>query len=259
VPKDRRKALPTRAAIAKARRFRSERFAWQGIDRFAAGPTRVFILSEHTIYRDGLRALLEAEPDLRVVGTASDYIAARKPARECRPDIFLLDLATPVFPRVDTLRTLATSCAPARVLVLAPDLDTARIDEALQIGVAGVVLKGVSRELLFTSIRAVASGQQWVGRKPAAVVARPCRATSRLPKPPRERLGLTARELDVVSALIGGRANREIALQFGIGERTVKHHLTNIFDKLGLSNRVELVMFALEHHLVVTDETTHSA
>jgi DNA-binding NarL/FixJ family response regulator len=207
-----------------------------------------------------LRALLETNADLRVVGAASDYATARKPARDCRPDLFLLDLSAPVLPRGDTLRTLVTSCAPARVLVLAPDLDAARVDEALHLGVAGVVLKGVSREILFTSIRVVASGQHWVGRKPVEVVAPPRLAASTLPAPPpRERLGLTARELDIVSSLIGGRANREIASQYGIGERTVKHHLTNIFDKLGLSNRVELVMFALEHHLVVTGQTSHLA
>jgi two-component system nitrate/nitrite response regulator NarL len=234
-----------------------ERAARQGIDRSEARPTRVFILSEHTIDRDGLRVLLEADPDLRVVGTAPDYAAARKPVRDCRPDIFLLDLTTPVLPRSDTLRTLATSCAPARVLVLAPDLDEAQIRYALRLGVAGVVLKGVSRELLFTSIRAVASGQPWVGGKPLDQVehARPSSTPAAPATPQRECLGLTARELDIVSAVIGGGANREIATQYGIGERTVKHHLTNIFDKLGLSNRLELAMFALEHRLFATAQT----
>jgi two-component system nitrate/nitrite response regulator NarL len=231
-----------------------ERAARQGIDRSEARPTRVFILSEHTIDRDGLRVLLEAEPDLRVVGTAPDYTAARKSARDCRPDVFLLNLAAPVLPRSDTLRTLATSCTPARVLVLTPDLDKAQITEALRLGVSGVVLKGVSRELLFTSIRAVASGRLWVGRKPVDLVAhsRPASTPASLATPPRECLGLTARELEIVSAVIGGGANREIATHYGIGERTVKHHLTNIFDKLGLSNRLELAMFALEHRLVAT-------
>jgi DNA-binding NarL/FixJ family response regulator len=229
-----------------------ERAARHGIDRSQARPTRVFILSEHTIDRDGLRVLLEAEPDLRVVGTAPDYAAARKSARDCRPDIFLLDLTTPVLPRSDTVRTLARSCAPARVLVLAPDLDETQIRDALRLGAAGVVLKGVSREVLFTSIRTVASGQPWVGRKPLGLLehSRTSSTPAAPATPQRECLGLTARELEIVSAVIGGGANREIATQYGIGERTVKHHLTNIFDKLGLSNRLELAMFALEHRLV---------
>lgn len=250
-----------RAAISGSRRCRLERAAQQGIDRSEARPTRVFILSEHTIDRDGLRVLLEAEPDLRVVGTAPDYTAARKSACDCRPDIFLLNLATPVLPRSDTLRTLATSCTPARVLVLTPDLDNTQISEALRLGVAGVVLKGVSRELLFTSIRTVASGQLWVGRKSGDLIAhaRTPSTPAPLATPPRECLGLTARELEIVSAVIGGGANREIATQYGIGERTVKQHLTNIFDKLGLSNRLELAMFALEHRLVATAQTDRLA
>ena len=246
-----------RAAISGSRRCRLERAARHGIDRSEARPTRVFILSEHTIDRDGLRVLLEAEPDLRVVGTAPDYAAARGPSRDCRPDIFLFDLTTPVLPRSDAARTLARSCAPARVLFLAPDLDETQIRDALRLGVAGVVLKGVSRELLFTSIRTVASGQQWAGRKPL-VLLEPSRTSSMAATPAapqRECLGLTARELDIVSAVIGGGANREIATQYGIGERTVKHHLTNIFDKLGLSNRLELAMFALEHRLFGTAQT----
>jgi two-component system, NarL family, nitrate/nitrite response regulator NarL len=248
-----------RQAVIPASR-RTERAAGHGIDRSEARPTRVFILSEHTIDRDALRVLLEAEPDLRVVGTASDYTAARKPARDCRPDVFLLDLATSVLPRSDTLRTLATSCAPARLLLLAPDLDNAQIGEALRLGAAGVVLKGVSRELLFSSVRTVATGQDWVGRKPLDLVEHsgtPSTPTSATPQ--RKRLGLTARELEIVSAVIGGGANREIATQYGIGERTVKHHLTNIFDKLGLSTRLELAMFALEHHLVPTAPTDRLA
>jgi two-component system, NarL family, nitrate/nitrite response regulator NarL len=248
------------ATISGSRRYLSERAARQGIDRSETRPTRVFILSEHTIDRDALRVLLEAEPDLRVVGTASDYTAARKPARDCRPDIFLLDHATSVLPRSDTLRTLATSCAPARVLLLAPDLDNAQICEALRLGVAGVVLKGVSRELLFTSIRAVASGQHWAGRKAVDLVEHARTPSTPAPATPqRECLGLTARELEIVSAVIGGGANREIATQYGIGERTVKHHLTNIFDKLGLSTRLELAMFALEHHLVAIAQTDRLA
>jgi DNA-binding NarL/FixJ family response regulator len=246
------------AAISASRR--SERAARYGIDRSEARPTRVFILSEHTIDRDALRVLLEAEPDLRVVGTASDYTAARKPARDCRPDVFLLDLATSVLPRSDTLRTLATSCAPARLLLLAPNLDDAQIGEALRLGAAGVVLKGVSRELLFASVRTLASGQDWVGRKPLDLVEHSGTPSTPISAAPQRKcLGLTARELEIVSAVIGGGANREIATQYGIGERTVKHHLTNIFDKLGLSTRLELAMFALEHHLVTTAPTNRLA
>jgi two-component system, NarL family, nitrate/nitrite response regulator NarL len=198
-----------------------------------------------------LRLLLEKRAGFRVVGVASDCVAASRPARRRRPDILLLDLATPVLPDSGAVHKLATDCAPARLLVLAPSLERSAITDALQLGVHGVVLKEVAVEVLFRSIRAVAAGQYWVGHEVVADLVQSLRGIGgAAPAPKPKNFGLTARELEIVSALIGGGPNKEIARQCGITEKTVKHHLTSIFDKLGLSSRLEVVLFALDHRLV---------
>jgi two-component system, NarL family, nitrate/nitrite response regulator NarL len=168
----------------------------------------------------------------------------------------LLELATAVLPDGSAVHKLATNCAPARLMVLAPRLERSAISDALQLGVHGVVLKEVPVEVLFRSIRAVAAGQYWVGREIVADLVQSLRAIGggAVPAPKRRTFGLTARELEIVSALIGGGANKEIARRCGISEKTVKHHLTSIFDKLGLSSRLEVVLFAMHHQLVSFEE-----
>jgi two-component system, NarL family, nitrate/nitrite response regulator NarL len=217
---------------------------------------RIFIISEYAVARDGLRLLLQEQADFRVVGVASDCVSATRPARQRRPDILLLELATAVLPDGSAVHKLATNCAPARLMVLAPRLERSAISDALQLGVHGVVLKEVPVEVLFRSIRAVAAGQYWVGREIVADLVQSLRAIGggAVPAPKRRTFGLTARELEIVSALIGGGANKEIARRCGISEKTVKHHLTSIFDKLGLSSRLEVVLFAMHHQLVSVEE-----
>jgi two-component system nitrate/nitrite response regulator NarL len=216
---------------------------------------RIFIISEHAVSRDGLRLLLQEQAGFRVVGVASDCVSATRPARRRRPDILLLELATAVLPEGSAVHKLATDCAPARLMVLAPRLERSAITDALQLGVHGVVLKEVPVEVLFRSIRAVAAGQYWVGREIVADLVQSLRAIGgAVPAPKRRTFGLTARELEIVSALIGGGANKEIARRCGISEKTVKHHLTSIFDKLGLSSRLEVVLFAIHHQLVSLEE-----
>jgi DNA-binding NarL/FixJ family response regulator len=126
---------------------------------------RIFIISEPAIYRDGLRVLLAAEPGFRVVGAAADYVRALQAARKAGADIIVLDLARPLSSGSGMLSALAGACAPARIIMLVPSLDKNQLLEALLNGVSGVLMKDVSSEVLFRSIRAVAAGQCWVGPK----------------------------------------------------------------------------------------------
>ena len=216
---------------------------------------RLLIADDHPIFRDGLRKLLEAEPGLRVVGEAADGDAAVKLARELKPDILLLDLAMPRVPGLEALRELAGSKMPVRTILLTAAIERNQIVEALQLGARGVVLKESATELLLKSIRSVMAGQYWVGRESVTDLIR----TLRDLMPPRgeearpRTFGLTPRELEMISAIVAGYTNKDIAQKFSISEQTVKHHLTNIFDKLGLSNRLELALFAVNHRLVETD------
>jgi two-component system nitrate/nitrite response regulator NarL len=213
--------------------------------------TRIFIINAHSLYRDALRLLLEREAGFRVVGGAADCIAAARPVHRSKPDVLLLDLATGALPDQYALNRLATASAQARLVLLAPDLGTSGVTEALLLGAHGVVLKSAPREMLFRSIRAILSGQYWVGRGVVADLVHMLRAL-RAAAHDRGRgsLGLTARELEILSFLVGGCANKEIARRCDISERTVKHHLTNILQKVGVTNRLELVLFALRHQLV---------
>lgn len=226
----------------------------EGVISERPSTTQIFLISETAIYRDGVRLLLDAEPGLHVVGVAADCAQAVKLARHSRADILLWDLPTPVVPDDDALDVLARACPSARVIVLVPALDKFEIIEALRRGVRGVLLKAGASDLLFRSIRAVAAGQYWIGRETVADLIQTLsvpRSTAAMPA--RKTFGLTARELDIVTALVADCVNKEIAKRFRISEKTVKHHLTNIFDKLGVSNRLELVIFALNHGLVAPD------
>jgi DNA-binding NarL/FixJ family response regulator len=216
--------------------------------------TQIVLISETAVYRDALRLLLDAQRGLHVVGVAADCSQAVKVARRTRADILVWDLPAPLLPKDDAFEVLMRTCAStsARIIVLVPALDKFEMIEALRRGVRGVVLKTGASDLLFRSIHAVAAGQYWIGRETVAdLVQTLSMPTSTAAASARNKFGLTARELDIVGALVADCVNKEIAKRFAISEKTVKHHLTNIFDKLGVSNRLELVMFALHHQLVV--------
>ena len=215
---------------------------------------RILVADDHPIFRDGLRKLLEAEPDFRVIGEASDGQEAVKLAHELKPDVLLLDLAMPRQPGLDALRELSAAATPVRTILLTVAIEKAQLVEALQLGARGVVLKETSTELLLKSIRSVVAGQYWVGREAVTDLVRVLRdlipAAGEEAK--KKAFGLTPRELEIVSAIVLGYTNKDIARKFTISEDTVKHHLTNIFDKVGVSNRLELALFSIEHRLVGT-------
>jgi DNA-binding NarL/FixJ family response regulator len=219
----------------------------------AAHPIRILIADDHPIFRDGLRRLLEADPGLTVVGEASDGLEALKLAIKLKPDILLLDLAMPRQTGLDTLPELAGSCPHVRTIVLTAAVEKPEVVRALQLGARGVVMKDSATQLLLRSIRAVMQGEFWVGRDSVSDLVQFLREETRGPRlkePLRKDFGLTPRELDVVAAIVAGYTNRDVAQKFSISEDTVKHHLTNIFDKLGVSNRLELALFAVHHNLV---------
>jgi two-component system, NarL family, nitrate/nitrite response regulator NarL len=213
--------------------------------------TRILIADDHPIFRDGLKRLLEAERGFRVVGEACDGVEAVSLVHQLKPEILLLDLAMPRRPGLEALRELSTQSLSARVILLTAAVEKEQIVEALQLGARGVVLKDSATQILLKAIHAVMNGEYWVGRESVSNLVQYLRALvdSSTAASRQKRYGLTPRELDIISAVVAGYANKEIAEHFKISEDTVKHHLSNIFDKLGVSTRLELALFAVNQSI----------
>ncbi len=197
--------------------------------------------------------LLETEPEFKVVGYAGDGIEAATLACRLEPDVLLLDLAMPRLPGMEALRAIAAGATPVRTIVLTASMTRTDVLTALQLGARGIVMKDASPELLFKSIHAVMNGQYWIDREAVSdlvAALRDARAAAPPPVVPARPFNLTRRELEIVKAIVNGDTNKEIASRFGVSEDTVKHHLTSIFDKVGVSTRLELAMFALHHGIV---------
>jgi len=219
----------------------------------AATPIRVLIADDHPVVRIGLRNMLQADPHIKIVAEAKDGIEALHMVRTLRPDILLLDLAMPKHPGLEALRDLSApaNATPVRVILLTAAAEKSQIVEALQLGARGVVLKDSATQLLLKAIHTVMSGEYWVGRESVSNLVQYLRTLmqSSNDEARQKKFGLTPRELEIVSAVVAGYSNKEIAEYFKISEDTVKHHLSNIFDKLGVSTRLELALFAVNQAL----------
>jgi DNA-binding NarL/FixJ family response regulator len=211
-------------------------------------PIRILIADDHPILREGLRKLLEAERDFVVAGEACDGQEALDITRQLEPDMLLLDLVMPGVPYLEVLRSLSASALPTRALLLTASIAPDEIVKALQLGARGVVMKDSASQLLMKAIRMVMSGQYWIGRESVSGLVDTFRA--QMFENVDRRFGLTPRELEVVTAVTAGFTNKEIAQRFSLSEETVKHHLTKIFSKIGVSNRLELALFAVSQRLV---------
>lgn len=215
----------------------------------------IVISDDHAIFREGVRKLLEAQPELCVVGEAADGEETVRVVRQLNPHILLLDLSMPRLTGLEALREVSTLGLRTRTIVLTADIEREQIVEALQLGAHGVVLKHSSLELLLKCIRCVNDGQYWVGQESVLDLIQAVRQmnpTQSVVAPKRD-FGLTSRERQVIALVGAGYTNKDLGRKLGISENTAKHHLTNIFDKLGVSNRLELVLFAVDHQLTSED------
>jgi DNA-binding NarL/FixJ family response regulator len=211
----------------------------------------ILIADDHPIFREGLRKLLEAEPGFRVLGEAADGEQTLALARQLKPKILLLDIRMPKLSGLEVLRELKTSAIQVRTLILTAALEKDQMLEALQLGARGIILKQSATNVLFEGIRCVLAGQFWVCHESVSDLVQALLEFKPRPEAPATgpKFRLTPREMEVIGLIVGGYTNKDIAKKFAISEHTVKHHLTNIFDKLGVSNRLELVLFSINHHL----------
>lgn len=213
---------------------------------------RILIADDHPLFRDGLTRLLESESAYRVVGCAGDGAETLRLVAELNPDLLLLDLSMPAFGGMDVLRTLGPNPS-IRIVVLTATADENQVIDALRWGARGVLLKEAATPMLYKCIRCVMRGQYWLGRNDVADLVQALRSLSERVAASAQKqpdvFGLTPRELQIVAGIAAGETNREIAERLAVREHTVKHHLTHIFDKVGVFSRLELAVFALNHQL----------
>jgi DNA-binding NarL/FixJ family response regulator len=210
---------------------------------------RILVADDHAIFRDGLRKLLEVADDVQIVGEASNGVECVKMLTKLKPDILLLDLRMPEKDGLGVLEEVNFDTLPTRVIVLTAAEDDRDVVRAMRLGARGVVLKQSASDLLLKSIRKVSDGEIWLDNRMTAEVIDAFKKSSESGQR-REKPLLSDREKEIVQLVAQGFRNREIGEKLFISEQTVKNHLHNIFDKLGVSDRLELALYAIHHRLI---------
>ncbi len=215
-------------------------------------PGRILVADDHPVIRIGVRAILASSPNFEVVGEAGDGRTTLELIRKLKPDLLLLDLRMPNLPGLETLRKIMQRPElHVRTVMLTGEMDQRGILEALQLGARGVLLKESVASDLVLCLESVMRGEHWLnGNRVINMVQTLRDLMAEEEAPAKNNFGLTAREISVIRYIVEGCTNKDVARECGIAEETVKRHLKNIFDKTGVSSRLELAMFALHHSVV---------
>jgi DNA-binding NarL/FixJ family response regulator len=215
------------------------------------GVVRIVVADDQQVVREGFAALLDTQPDLAVVGTATDGAHAVELCRTCSPDVVLMDIRMPVMDGIEATRMVTSLDSSPRVLVLTTfDLDD-YVYDALRAGASGFLLKDVTAEQLFDAVRVVAAGDALLAPSITRRLIETFVETRRSRPPPTDRLAaLTARETDVLRLMAHGMSNPEIAEHLVLGAETVKTHVSRVLRKLGARDRTQAVIAAYESGLI---------
>jgi two-component system, NarL family, nitrate/nitrite response regulator NarL len=211
---------------------------------------RIVVADDHALVREGLRHLLEANGGFAVIGEAANGAEAISLAQRLKPDVLVLDVSMPRMTGFEALRELNTSGNALRTLLLTAAIDRAEMLTAMQLGARGIVLKSTAIAILVEAIRAVARGDYWLDRERISNFLDVVRRLSGPATVSVNPYGLTGRQRQIIRGVVEGLNNREIAARLGISEHTAKHHLTQIFNKTGVSTRLELALLATKRGLV---------
>ena len=213
----------------------------------------VFIADDHVLLRDGLRALLNKQAGIEVVGGASDGLEAQRLIKELRPDVVLMDINMPGQGGIEATRQLQQDCPEISILMLTLHEDKNLLQESLQAGASGYIVKRASESELLNAIEAVTRGDIYI--HPAMTRALLFQPEEKAVSRPNPVETLTAREVQVLRLLANGHTNREVAQILAISVRTVESHRSNLMSKLDLYNRAALVQYAVKHDLLHLKES----
>jgi len=206
-------------------------------------PVRILIADDHSMVRQGLRFFLELDPDLQVVGQAADGAEAVRLARQLEPDVVLMDLLMPVMDGIAATTAIRSALPDTQVLVLTAMPEDARVIDAVRAGASGYLLKDAEADALCQAVKAAAARQVQLSSGAAARLLQEVRA-------PEGPVKLTEREIEVLRLIADGKANKEIARQLRIAEKTSKVHVSNILSKLGMQSRTQAALYAARIGLV---------
>jgi two-component system, NarL family, nitrate/nitrite response regulator NarL len=221
---------------------------------------RILIAGQQGFFREGIRSLLDEQPEFSVVGETFDGDDVLQLNASIKPDVLLICAEALDRASIGILNALQPSEQKPGIVLLVSAISKDMELEAFNKGVHGIILQESAANSLFKCIGAVMSGQYWIpGRGISnSPQHQPSQEENDPPpakkiKAPTKKFGLTTREMQILTLVVAGMTNREIAKRFSISEQTVKHHVTNIFDKVGAYNRLELALFAIHHGLAAED------
>ncbi len=213
---------------------------------------RILLIDDHTLFRSGVRLLLQRQPDFEVVAEAGDGVEGLKRAKELKPDVVLLDLNLPGLSGLETLQLLTQDLPDCAVIILTVSEEADELGQALRDGARGYLVKNIDAEALVSAIRRAAGGEAVIADSMTAKLVEQFRGqANQTPPPPgsAERHRLTARETQIVQWLARGASNKVIARELDVSESTVKIHVQNVLKKLNLTSRVQVAVYAVERGL----------
>jgi len=209
----------------------------------------VLIADDHSLLRQGLKQILELEKDISVVAQASNGSEAVQCAKECKPDVILMDINMPGTNGLQAIKEIKQEKLQCRIIVLTIHEDREYLFKTLQMGAEGYVLKDAEPSVLIEAIRNVNSGQSYIQPNMTSELVREFNRVTMHEKEKRDDSNLTSREVEVLELIAEGMINKEIAKQLYISEKTVKNHVSNIFRKLNVSDRTQAAIYAFKHNI----------
>ncbi|RSZ60727.1 response regulator [Massilia atriviolacea] len=212
-------------------------------------PIRVLLVDDHSLFRSGIRSLLQRHAEFAVVGEAADGVEGIKRARQLQPDVVLLDLNMPGMSGVETLQLMKQDCPEAAIVMLTVSEEAQDLGTALRAGASGYLIKNIDTDYLLRAIRRAAAGETVVAEAMTGKLVAQLQAGTAAEAPASELDKLTPREREILDCLARGESNKSIARNLDLAESTVKIHVQNVLKKLKLASRVQAAVFAVEHRM----------